>query len=168
MNVTDMHFSLPFTLKEEKQGRKVTDFFKKGENFMAITLAVCLDDMKGMLYNHRRQSRDRLLYADLLAHSEGALTVAPYSRSLFPADAPVTVAESPLDAVKDGYAFIEEPRLINSLDKVERVIVYGWLKLYPRDESFPFDLEREGFKLVGESELVGSSHDKIWKGIYEK
>ena len=135
---------------------------------MAITLAVCLDDMKGMLYNHRRQSRDRLLYADLLAHCDGALTVAPYSKSLFPADTPVAVDESPLDSVNDGFVFIEEPRLIGSLDKVERVIVYGWLKLYPRDECFPFDLEREGFKLVGESELVGSSHDKIWKGIYEK
>ena len=33
--------------------------------------AVCIDDRGGMLFNHRRQSQDRLLREDLLAEAAG-------------------------------------------------------------------------------------------------
>ena len=33
-----------------------------------MTLIVCLDDNLGMMFNRRRQSRDRVLIAELMAH----------------------------------------------------------------------------------------------------
>ena len=49
-----------------------------------MILAFCIDDQGGLAFNHRRQSRDRGLVADLLAEA-GARPVfcLPYSAGLF-------------------------------------------------------------------------------------
>ena len=48
-----------------------------------MILAFCIDDQGGLAFNHRRQSRDRALVADLLA-AAGARPVfcLPYSAGL--------------------------------------------------------------------------------------
>lgn len=33
-----------------------------------MTLILCLDDENGMMFNHRRQSRDRVLISEMLSH----------------------------------------------------------------------------------------------------
>ena len=49
-----------------------------------MRLIVCLDEKGGMTFNHRRQSRDRVLIEDLLQTvGEGRLWMAPYSELLF-------------------------------------------------------------------------------------
>ncbi|MBO5270462.1 MAG: ribonuclease Z, partial [Clostridia bacterium] len=65
-----------------------------------MTLIVCIDDKNGMLFNHRRQSRDRVLIEDLLALTAGApLWIEPYSVPLFPKDCTAyKVADDPLAA----------------------------------------------------------------------
>ena len=45
---------------------------------------VCLDDRNGMLFNHRRQSRDREVIQDMLDSLDGKpLYIRPYSQVLF-------------------------------------------------------------------------------------
>ena len=54
-----------------------------------MKLIVCLSDDNGMMFNHRRQSRDRVLIADMIQHVQNApLWVSPYSAPLFGEDCP--------------------------------------------------------------------------------
>lgn len=55
---------------------------------------VCLDQEDGLLFNGRRQSRDRVVTEKILSMTEGKpLWMSAYSRRIFPEDAPVCVAE---------------------------------------------------------------------------
>lgn len=137
---------------------------------MKKILAVVLDDANGMMYNNRRQSRDRLLIQDLADSFTSEILIAPYSEQLFKDFAHrIKVSDSPLaDCPDGGVCFIEDPRLIPSIDCVDTIVIYRWLKLYPNDLSLPFSIEDSGFTLAQEYEFVGSSHDKIWKGIYRR
>ena len=75
-----------------------------------MTLVLCLDDNLGMMFNHRRQSRDRVLIADLLETvGDRRLFVSPYSKALFPEGAAnITVAEDPGAAAgEDDFAFVD-------------------------------------------------------------
>ena len=137
---------------------------------MNKTLVALLDDGGGMMYNDRRQSRDRELISELMQSVSGTVHIAQYSTQLFlPYPDRIKVCEDPLGQCGDGgICFIEDPRLIPSLSEVSTLIIYRWGKLYPKDLSFGYDPDKEGFTLTEESELVGSSHDKIWKGIYKR
>lgn len=47
---------------------------------VAMTVIVCLDNANGMMFNHRRQSRDANVVKDILKTINGAsLLIAPYS-----------------------------------------------------------------------------------------
>ena len=59
-----------------------------------MTGIVCLDQEDGLLFNGRRQSRDRVVTEKILSMTEGKpLWMSAYSRRIFPEDAPVCVAE---------------------------------------------------------------------------
>ena len=59
-----------------------------------MTGIVCLDQEDGLLFNGRRQSRDRVVTKKILSMTEGKpLWMSAYSRRIFPEDAPVCVAE---------------------------------------------------------------------------
>ena len=48
-----------------------------------MKIIVCLDDGGGMTFNKRRQSRDRILLADIKAMTEGeTLFASPFSEKL--------------------------------------------------------------------------------------
>ena len=72
-----------------------------------MILAFCIDDQGGLAFNHRRQSRDRALVADLLA-AAGARPVfcLPYSAGLFDPGT-VTVVDAPGAVSADGILFLE-------------------------------------------------------------
>ena len=68
-------------------------------------LAFCVDDQGGLAFNHRRQSRDRGLVADLLAAAGGRpVFCLPYSAGLFD---PGTVTDDPGAVSADGILFLE-------------------------------------------------------------
>ena len=49
-----------------------------------MKIIVCVDDNNGMMFNKRRQSRDRVLIQDIIANLDGSnLLIAPYSEKLF-------------------------------------------------------------------------------------
>lgn len=57
-----------------------------------MTGIVCLDQEDGLLFNGRRQSRDRVVTEKILSMTEGKpLWMSAYSRRIFPEDAPVCV-----------------------------------------------------------------------------
>ena len=70
-----------------------------------MILIVCVDDHNGMMFNHRRQSQDRVLRADILELTDGKkLWMNAYSRKQFAeSDAEkILVDETFLDAAGDG------------------------------------------------------------------
>lgn len=134
-------------------------------------LIVTLDEQGGMLFNHRRQSRDRVLTADLLRTVGNArLVVSPYTAKLFAdiADtSSLVVAADPLAAAGEGdFCFLEENSPGESMRKVSTLILYRWNRHYPADVFFDADLRE--FTLAQTEELEGFSHKIITKEVYQR
>lgn len=135
-----------------------------------MTVFVCVDDENGMLFNRRRQSRDRVLIEDVLRTAGGVpLWVSPYSAPLFAeADPAVHTAEQPLEAAgAEGACFVETPPLAPWLARIQTLIVYRWNRLYPADRRLDID-PAQGFSLRETSEFAGSSHEKITKEVWSR
>ena len=98
-----------------------------------MILAFCIDDQGGLAFNHRRQSRDRALVADLLA-AAGARPVfcLPYSAGLFDPGA-VTVVDAPGAVSADGILFLENADPAAYIPHAEELLLYRWNRLYPAD-----------------------------------
>ena len=134
-----------------------------------MRLIVCLDDNGGMMFNHRRQSRDRVLIADVLQHvGDATLWVSPYSAPLFGENIPsLRVTSNPLEtAGEHDYCFLEDTPLPQTLDGVGELVIYRWNRLYPSDVRFTCDTS--SFSFVESTAFVGSSHDNITKEIWKK
>lgn len=134
-----------------------------------MTLVLCLDDNLGMMFNHRRQSRDRVLIAELLETvGDRRLFVSPYSKALFPEDATtVVIAEKPcMAAGEDDFVFVEDTDPATVWEKVNSLIIYRWNRAYPADTWFACDLT--GFRMTDVTAFEGSSHELINKEIWKK
>lgn len=135
-----------------------------------MILIVCADDALGMMFNHRRQSRDRAVCADILKLTEGKkLWIKPYSAPLF-SDAPdgaVTVAEDCLDHAGMGeYCFVEDCSAAPWAARVEQVILYRWNRRYPADLRFDIPLEPPCWRLAEQTDFAGNSHETITREVY--
>lgn len=134
-----------------------------------MTLVLCLDDECGMMFNHRRQSRDRILIAELLKTvGENRLFVSPYSKTLFAeGTTTITVADDPCAvAGKDDFVFVEDTDPSDAWERVTTLIIYRWNSLYPADTYFTCDLT--GFRMTDVTAFEGSSHEFINKEIWKK
>lgn len=126
-----------------------------------MKLIVCLDDKNGMMFNKRRQSRDKILIENVLELCKGErLYTNEYSLKLFPENS-VEICENPAE-IDDGYCFAEN-FLVNEED-VEEIIAYKWNRLYPADVYFNIDLKN--WTLAESVEFEGSSHEKITRERY--
>ena len=130
---------------------------------MGIRVAVCLDDEGGMMIFGRRQSRDRVLIDELCQSTEGKVYINGFSAGLFAAHTEqAAVVENPLAECPDGgTCFIENMAIIPYAERIERLIVYKWNRLYPSDVKIDVDLS--GYGVIAREDFVGSSHDKITK-----
>jgi len=134
-----------------------------------MKIIACLDERRGMMFNNRRQSRDRVLIEDVVRDLNGErLYMAPYSKSLFEGfDVKLKIKDNPLIAAKgNSVCFIESISLADYKDEIDTVVLYHWNRHYPCD--FYFDLDMEGYKLESTTDFVGSSHEKITKEVYIK
>ena len=133
-----------------------------------MILIVCVDDHNGMMFNHRRQSQDRVLRADVLELTAGkTLWMNAYSRKQFTeSDAvQIQVDETFLDVAVDGeFCFVENMDVSGCLERVEEIYLYHWNRDYPADMYFPVDLS--GWKCAETKEFAGSSHEKITRERY--
>ena len=132
-----------------------------------MKLFVCADLKNGLLFNGRRQSRDRCLLADMLAETGGGrLWMNGYSRGQFP-DAPdLWTDEDPLSRAKgaDG-CFVENLDVTPYLAQADRLVLYRWDRVYPADVRLTLGGE---WRLLRQGTLAGHSHEIIAKEVYTK
>lgn len=136
-----------------------------------MEIIVCLDDHNGMSFNHRRQSRDRLLIADVCHIADGrALWMNNYSVSLFTeADCVNTchVCGDFLDkAPQNALCFVEDQALAPYAARFDRLVIYRWNRHYPADRYF--DLSTKNWRLVETVDFVGYSHERITREVYDR
>ena len=131
-----------------------------------MNLIVVLDDRNGMMFNHRRQSRDRVLTDRILQISGKKLTIHPYSAELFAGkEADLTITEDPLAVAGKGeWCFLENFSSAPVIDKIERLVVYRWNRVYPSDLQFPLDLS--SMKRISTTDFSGYSHEKLTEEVY--
>lgn len=132
-----------------------------------MIVAVCVDDKLGMLFNKRRQSKDRELRKDLLSLTDRTLWVNEYTAKQFTEDEKMwlNICEDYLDEIgEEDLCFVENLPLADYENKITKLIVYHWNRTYPSDVLLPFDLAN--WELENEYEFKGYSHDKITRRIY--
>ena len=132
-----------------------------------MKIAVCVDDNRGMLFNKRRQSRDKVVLADLMTLSE-RIRIHPFSEKLFTEyTGCIDVNENFLeDAQEDDLCFVENQLLKPQEELISQLIVYKWNRKYPAD--FRLDLDLSQWNLKEQIEFVGNSHEKITREIYDR
>ena len=132
-----------------------------------MILAVCVDDKYGMMFNKRRQSRDRAQQENLLHWCAGRkLWMNTYSASLFE-NAEIHVDDAFLQKAKMGdVCFVENVSVKELATEIETVVLYRWNRTYPAD--LRFDLDMTAFELEETTEFAGSSHEVITREIYKR
>ena len=83
-----------------------------------MKLILCVDDKGGLAFNHRRQSRDRVLNERILMHcGMHRLWISPYTAKLFGEDTAVRlcIAEDCLERAKED----RKSTRLNSSHKTE-------------------------------------------------
>ena len=134
-----------------------------------LTLVACLDERGGLMFNKRRQSKDRVARERLLSLLEDTrLWMSEYSGKLFGECEGVCPHPAFLRKAKSGEALFIEDVLPEALKGVSRVILYKWNEHYPSDATFPLDLASEGFALKASEDFEGSSHERITEELYER
>ena len=132
-----------------------------------MTIALCIDDKNGMMFNRRRQSRDSALISDLVELcKDKRIIVNEYSLPLF-RDYPQSVITDPDplgNAGEDDVCFIENISPDEYLSQIDCVILYRWNRHYPSDKKFTMSLS--GFTLQSQKEFIGTSHDTITREVY--
>lgn len=135
-----------------------------------MILIACLDDLNGIMFNNRRQSKDKLLIEELIATTDNhPILVDFYSANLFKEyEDRIIIVENPFAEAKQGdYCFIEGQTITDSED-IEQIIIYRWNRVYPADKWFDINISAPGshFTLLSETEFQGNSHDTITKEVY--
>lgn len=130
-----------------------------------MTVAICLDDRNGMVFNKRRQSRDRAIIERLLSIVGNAkIYINEYSAALFESDN-VIVTDAFLEkAAKNDVCFVENAEISLYIDKIDKLIIYRWNKTYPADIFFNIDLG--DFEIADSVDFAGYSHDLITEAVY--
>ena len=132
-----------------------------------MILSVCIDDKYGMVFNKRRQSRDRAQQEDLLRWCTGRkLWMISYSAAMFEG-AEVFVDDAFLKKAEAGdVCFVENLPLKELESQIEAIILYRWNRTYPAD--LRLDLELSAFHLEETIEFTGTSHEVITREIYKR
>jgi len=135
-----------------------------------MNLIICIDINNGMMFNNRRQSRDKMLIKHILnLTGDKRLWITNFSKDLFEnnENMNLNIDDNFINKIeKDEYCFVEniEPNIL--IDKVDRIIVYNWNRDYPADVYF--NMETDKWILETEKEIKGSSHEGIIEKIYRR
>ncbi len=130
-----------------------------------MDIIVCLDDKGGMLFNKRRQSKDRAVLEDMKGCLSAPLTIDAFSEKLF-ADTGIDYRVG--EPEESGVFFAENVKISEIVDTCTRIVIYKWNRIYPSDFKFDIDLPKEGFVLKSTKDFAGTSHEKITREIYER
>lgn len=134
-----------------------------------MIVILCLDDKNGMMFNNRRQSKDKVVIQDILKLVDGKkLFINSYSESLFQGlESNLIIDDNFLNnATKEDYCFVEDNNLKDFSKKIEKIIVYKWNRIYPSD--LKLEIPIQNWNLIDSFEFAGNSHDKITREVYVK
>lgn len=129
-----------------------------------MILISCADNALGLRFNHRRQSRDRVVCGRMLEKSGGRLWLAEETQGLFAGfpEAELTIVSDPAAVPVGSFCFWEGP----TDAPAETIILYRWNRDYPGDERFCFPGGEEIWQLDCWEDFPGFSHEKITEEIY--
>ena len=130
-----------------------------------MQIAVCVDDALGRTFNGRRQTKDRVVAADLIQEAQGRLFITPFSQKW--------LGDSPGVTLWDGedpshLLFLEAEPLAPYAQHITRLVIYRWNRHYPADTYLDLDPQALGLTLHSTQELTGFSHPVITKEIWTK
>lgn len=131
-----------------------------------MKVIVCLDDRKGMMFNHRRLSRDELVIHDIMEIvDQETISMNAYSYSMFQNvdKGNCKVSDSFLQTQSEYY-FVEDDDLSAYYEDIEELIIYWWNRKYPYDLALAINIE--AYQLCESEIFVGQSHEKITKERY--
>ena len=137
-----------------------------------MIVIVCLDDKGGMMFNHRRQSRDKSLCAQILRFTKHSiLHMSHYSARLFSDLNPPDLAVSDTflrDAGNGDFCFVEDAALAPVEKRIEKLIIFKWNRTYPADRYFDLKLYEGTWHLALSSDFAGYSHERITMEVFER
>ena len=139
-----------------------------GKVVVRMTIIVCLDNNNGMLFNHRRQSRDANVIKDIKGTVGDSIVFAnSYSEPLFAgAKVKLKIADDFLSAAENNdFCFVENTSGKIYEDWITKLIIYKWNRDYPSDFRFDIDYGKN-FKLKSSVDFIETSHEKITKEVY--
>lgn len=135
-----------------------------------MIVIVCLDETKGMMFNGRRQSRDRSVTEKIQQICTGKrLWMNAYSYKLYGVleNTEIFTDEDFLGKAGRGdICFVESEGLASFADRIETLIVFWWNRKYPKDFSLDVDLG-EWIK-IQKTDFSGSSHEIITLEVYKR
>lgn len=131
-----------------------------------MQVIITVENRNGMLFNHRRVSRDQKVSERILAYcKEKKLWMNAYSAKLFENNPQICVSETFLEQ-KDAICFVEDQDVTPYLPEIDTIILFHWNRDYPADFFFTVDLSE--WNRIHQEEFAGKSHDKITMEVYKK
>lgn len=133
-----------------------------------MKLIVCVDSNNGMLFNNRRQSRDKYLVEYICNFvGESKLWITEFSESLFDGERYNLFEFGEFENIEENdFVFIENysPKILQ--DKLNEIIIFNWNRTYPADLFL--DIPLDDWMIESESEIEGFSHEKITMKRYQR
>lgn len=136
-----------------------------------MRVILILDYKNGMLFNHRRQSKDLAISKKIeKLLSGGKLFMNPYSKELFQnTDIRLVVDDDFLHkAGKEDYCFVEDKGLLDVKNDIDEFVIFRWNRQYPSDLSLDVLPEESGMTCIYSEEFAGRSHDRITMERWDK
>ena len=127
-----------------------------------------LDKDNGVLFNHRRQSKDAFLVENIVSkvkQENGTLYVSDYSKELFEGtDISIqSLAEFNLSEAKENdFVFIENEDIqLDDYTGELEYYFYKWPSIYPSDKTL--ELPLNDAEVIKKEQFKGNSHEEIWR-----
>lgn len=131
-----------------------------------MQVIITVENRNGMLFNHRRVSRDQKISERILAYcKEKRLWMNAYSAKLFENNPQIRVSETFLEQ-KDAICFVEDQDVTPYLPEIDTILLFHWNRDYPADFFFTVDLSE--WNRIHQEEFAGKSHEKITMEVYKK
>lgn len=131
-----------------------------------MQVIITVENRNGMLFNHRRVSRDQKVSERILAYcKEKRLWMNAYSAKLFENNPQIRVSETFLEQ-KDAICFVEDQDVTPYLPEIDTIILFHWNRDYPADFFFTVDLSE--WNRIHQEEFAGKSHEKITMEVYKR
>lgn len=129
---------------------------------------LCIDDDFGMMFNHRRQSQDRILRKHIM-NNWSHVYMTEYSKRMFETEEllpgfSISIWKSGEVLPQDVALFVEDP---DDLQDADLLTIYCWNRRYPSDKKLPAGF-LDHYAMISEQDFFGSSHEKITERKYIK